>query len=760
MTPVLEWQFGGWLHGWPPAVAWSVLAALAVAGLGLVTWLYRRTLADLPRRVRRTLIFLRVALVLLLLLCLANPTRVERSRPEKPKRELAVLVDRSASMSQPDFRGTTRLADAVRVWKAHETEAAAAFATLTARRFATGVEAAGSFSDAVNAGGPGPETHLFAALRETLAGNPAAIVCLTDGLDTTAEKPDDLAAEALRRGVPLYFVAGKNRARVSGETLAIREVKTPAIVLRHSKFTASAVLEVVSATDGNVPVELWSGSTRLASDLRSVHAGLNSLPWSVGVTAGEPALMPLEFRLGAGARQQVASRTTRVVDHTKVDLLYYQGALQWGYRFLRGALESDPSFHTTAILNPALGVQFIAGESETATLTDLPEDARELKRFQIVVLAHAFADLMTPRQQQALVDYVRGGGGVLFISPDAEATRRFSGTLLEQMLPVEFEPPGAVPPPGLAEQRFQERMRALGGSSAGDESVFANEVIRRQTIPGLTPFVPVGAGMKLFKPGADAPQFCTYAPVRSVKPGAEILAVHPTDRSPVDNSPRVLLARQRFGDGFAAVMDTDLLWRWKLAIPSSSRAVETFWQQLMLSLAQPPPAESLQLVSLTAAPLVNHPVTVRISGAPAAAPAVITVSPQGNRQTLNATAVADGGPGVWQADFTPGDEGRWSVYTGTTDGDLAQITLSVSARAQTTELLNLPTDTEGLRRLAAATGGALIEGDAPVFRPETPADHPPEIVRAQAVWNNGWLALLLLGAYAAELVARRMFKLL
>ena len=87
-------------------------------------------------------------------------------------------------------------------------------------------------------------------------------------------------------------------------------------------------------------------------------------------------------------------------------MLYYQGALQWGYRFLRGALESDPSFRLTAILNPALQVQLTAANG--AALADLPEDAAELRRFQIVILAHVFADQLTPRQQQALVDYVRG----------------------------------------------------------------------------------------------------------------------------------------------------------------------------------------------------------------------------------------------------------------------------------------------------------------------------------------------------------------
>ena len=50
----------------------------------------------------------------------------------------------------------------------------------------------------------------------------------------------------------------------------------------------------------------------------------------------------------------------------------------------------------------------------------------------------------------------------------------------------------------------------------------------------------------------------------------------------------ILLARQQIGEGFTAVLATDLLWRWKMSLPSGSHAVETFWQQLLLSLAPPP----------------------------------------------------------------------------------------------------------------------------------------------------------------------------
>jgi hypothetical protein len=760
MTSSLEWQFGGWLRTWPDAMAWGTLAVVAVVGLWLVFRSYRHTSGGLTPGGRFGLAAIRGVMLLLLLLCLANPTRVMRKEPEKARRELAVVVDRSASMSQPDHRGATRLADAVRIWKAHATEAAGSFGTINHHRFDLNLKATPSFDEAVKSAEAGKETHLYAALHHALDDKPAAIVCLTDGLDTTSDKVSDLMTEATEQGVPLYFVVGNNQARAAGELMRIREVRIPARVLRQSRFTASALVEILSPMPRAVPMELWRGETKLAETNQSLKAGLNSISWSVDTSAGEQGLIPLEFRLGAGAQQQIAGRTARVVENTSVDLLYYQGALQWGYRFLRGALESDPSFRVTAILNPALGVQMVAGFEGHSSLTDLPEDARELKRFQIVVLAHAFADLMTPRQQQALLEYARGGGGVLFISPDTEATRRFSGTVLEQMLPVVFET-GGTAVNGAAEQRFQEKMRAMGGASSMDETLFAQETIARQTLPELLPFKPMPgtAGAKLFGASTEIPHFNTYARVRAVKAGAEILAVHPSDRSPGNNQPCVLAARQRFGDGFTAVMNTDLLWRWKLSLPSTNRSVEVFWQQFFLGLAQPAAGNALELTSRTESPQLDRPVVMRVAGTADSVPTVTVRSPQGRSQRLNLAPFDSEGAGVWLATFMPDEPGCWQANAANADGDAAKISIAIAKQSVSAELMNLPPDTDGLRRLAEATGGALIESGTPVFG-QMAMERPAEVLRAQPLWNNGVLVLLLLGAYATELVTRRLFKLL
>ncbi len=750
MSQQIEWQFGGWLRGLPLHQAWIMVAVSGVLGLALIVWLYRRTLQQLPPPARATLTVFRAAIVLLLLLCLANPVRVEKAKPPVAgKKNLAVIVDRSASMSVPDYRRITRLASARQNWSRHEGEAAGAFSETKYYRFATALNPAASLADATDTAAPGPETHLYSALRQALDANPDAIVCLTDGLDTTGTSRDALVEEAMRRNVPLYFVAGINRlqpARAS-DVLDIHEIKAPAKVLRQTQFSASALFQVAASQNSQLPVELWSGDTQLAAANLSVHAGQNLLPWSVTVTAAEAGTMPLEFRAGDNPRQAAAC-TVEVADHKTVDVLYYQGALQWGYRFLRSALAGHRDFQLTSILNPALNVQISVGTSGLPSLPDLPENPDELKRFQIVILAHVFVNQLTARQQAALVEYVKDGGAVIFISPDAQAAAGFSGTALEQMLPVVFAPaPAETPDPGAD---------VFDPSAAGSHGSAGSEAI-----PGLKPFaLPAGSGhtavSALFEKNDEKlPYYAQNAEVSAVKPGAEILAVsRPTD----GGEPQVLLARQRFGNGTAVAMMTDLLWRWKMSLPSNSHALENFWQQLLLSLA-PAPGEGLRLVKLTESPATNEPVALQITGNTGGPiPNVVLISPANQSRLLTLQPSAND-ENAWTTTFTPSAAGVWKVEATGAGKKFARLVFPVSVNSKSVEMMNQPPDVDGMRQLAEATGGSMIE-DAPVFQPREDASAVPPLTHIHPLWNSSWLLGALLGLYGTELILRRRFRLL
>ncbi len=196
-------------------------------------------------------------------------------------------------------------------------------------------------------------------------------------------------------------------------------------------------------------------------------------------------------------------------------------------------------------------------------------------------------------------------------------------------------------------------MKSIGGARSSAETSFAEDAMNRQEVAPLTPFAALRSSSraKLFASGPSAPQFSEYAKVLCAKPGAEIIAVHPRDRSP-NGTPRVLIARQQFGQGFAAALTTDLLWRWKLSLPSTARTAETFWQQFMLSLANTTPGQGLRVIRLGDSASISRPVTVRVEGAETGEPPKISAStPKG--VALPLIARASNTKGAWDASFIP-----------------------------------------------------------------------------------------------------------
>ena len=129
-VPTFAWEFGGPLAGWSPETAWRTLGVVGFLGALGILLSYSRTLVRLPLLGRSWLITLRLLLWFGLLMILAGPTRVEKEFAQISRRPLAVLVDRSGSMTKPDHRGQQRLDQALRSWSLLAPVAAATTAGL------------------------------------------------------------------------------------------------------------------------------------------------------------------------------------------------------------------------------------------------------------------------------------------------------------------------------------------------------------------------------------------------------------------------------------------------------------------------------------------------------------------------------------------------------------------------------------------------------------------------------------------------------
>jgi len=751
MTPGLldnlAWRFGGPLSPLPAEVAWTVLAVAGIAGAAWIILSYRRTLVELRPARRRILVTWRLLLFSFVLLLLAGPVEVEKGRlPEvatKANRPMAVLSDRSASMVTPDNRRQSRADDAQRRWRIFSPAAEQAFPDI--RTFTFAQELSPGASDPASGNS---ETHLYSALQRVLAAAPAGgwggIVTLTDGLDTSGtDGAGAVVADALRVGTPLHFVPGRNRY-AGGHYLRLRDWTAPAQLAPRTSFRLEVTLDSFQPEARAIPVRLRVGDQWRPAETLQLGGGHRLLVWGADITAEAPGTLPVEVQFGEGdalvrARAEIAVRAS---DATRI--LYHQGALDWGYKFLADILRRDPSFVLTPILRLA-PEQGDPGRAGTIG-RPLPAERNGYANYDVVVLANTVAAQLSPAQQEALTAWVKEGGVLIFLMPDEASTQAFAGSELEKMLPVIF----AGASPGVTEDRRTRLRRLISGGGGFDAQATA-----------LSEFAWEPAASRIFGQGEiSSPRFINYARVLRAKPGAEVLARHPTAAAPAGGDPgrAILLAVQRYGQGQSAVLTSDALWRWKLSQASTDRSVEKFWQLLFAWLGR----ERASGLRFDRAPLTasrGQEITLRLTGA--GAPGARVTAQSGNTTiTLPAGESKEGTAQL--ARWTPPAEGEWQLVATDAAGHEVRHWLQVIGAGQTGERSGAPPDEALLARLAERTGGTVLqEGEAPPWgEPAVAADRPepPEIVRP--LWHHFGVFIALLGGYAIDLLLRRRWRLL
>jgi hypothetical protein len=126
---------------------------------------------------------------------------------------------------------------------------------------------------------------------------------------------------------------------------------------------------------------------------------------------------------------------------------------------------------------------------------------------------------------------------------------------------------------------------------------------------------------------------------------------------------------------------------------------------------------------------------------------------------LAVTDASGAGGSPWETVFSPGMTGRWEVRATDAANHTVRAVFPVREKAVSAESLNLAADLAGMKQLAEDTGGTLVD-DATDFQSPSESAAPPAAKLPVPLWNCGPLLLLLLGAYATELILRRRCKLL
>jgi uncharacterized membrane protein len=732
-------------------VALAVGVPMALALIGWAVWLLRRR--GISRRRIGVLYSLRGAAMVGLVLLLARPVWVARDKLEGQRRSVAVLLDRSESMSLEEGH-ETRYARSLDFARDHLLPALkSADLPVQAILFADDAVIAdgGKLAEAKADGRRSNLGGAIARAMTTIAPPPLAVIALTDGAANERAENSRALSGLIDARAPFIGVGFGSDTGV--QTISLRRVDAPQVVAPRTEFAVSAQLEVVNATD--VPeIDLVLYRDGKFVQKKTVPASKGSRFWMESFRVMEPQVGAHEYSIQAVVppAPNVKSVSTmgyasvRVAEEKELRVLYVQGALTWDYKFVTLSLKDDVSMKLTGLTRTSKQSVFRQNvESSGELLNGFPTTLEEIAPFRVIVLSNLKPIDLSPAQQELLARFCNElGGGVLMVGGAMTFDASWQGTRLEQLLPVVFASSQGVL--GL-DKPFRMRL--------------TDEALQH-------PVFQIADNEAAQKSWGELPPFTQYGRVDSAKAGAQIWAVHPQDQGP--HGPRILMAAQRYGAGISAVLSIQNFWRWRLAKDAEPARFDRFWRQLFRYLSE----SSRQDVSIHVADQDLHPQSdIRLTLEQQPNPKNIAINAhqftlrvENPEKKIVREQKMELPPGrAVEAEFRANTAG---LYTATVmdarSNSVAARTIEI--RDVNVELQNTARDIETLRQWAAVSGGLALKVEDCRDADEIVAAIKKKVEDAQrsrAVQKpfgmNGWTLATLLACLSAEWLLRKRWGL-
>jgi hypothetical protein len=759
--------------GWRAYPVFGSTGTLAVAGavlLGLL-WIHRRTEKGQSPSRRGVLLALRItALTCLLPAVLDLSVQLQIRRLAMPV--LAVAIDASQSMSLTDRyatpeqrtqlegalgQGETLSADHARLSRLElvrrmltdsrlEQLRAAdlrLFAFDSTARPLNGETVAGI---AASIQPTGPYTSLAGGINEIvdrLRGQPVAGVLLfSDGANNSGGAPAAACDQWRQAGVAVHaVVVGDPEPR----DIEICQVISDDLLFAGEPATILARVRHRGYKNGRVPLLVRNGPdvlARMEFDLDDRRAELNVPITFRPAQAGEQTFT-VECPPQADEAVEQNNRRSFVVRVTtdKIRVLYMEGRPRWQFRFLRDAMTRDRRLALQVLLAGAEPV----GNPAPPMIAALPSDRAGFDSSALIILGDLEPAVMTAEQMEWIRDAVRDkGSGLLLLAGPLHNPRAYTDTPLADLIPIESgEDPG----------RLTVRPRA------GEEARFTLQL----TPAGrLHPAIQLGdTPEQNAERWESLPSLFWYAPVRKVRAGANVLAVHPGETTS-GSTPEALplLAVQQFGRGRVFYTGIDETWRWRFK--RGDQIFYRFWDQVIQYLGTPHLSGAQGGMTLRTDRAVygrgeTALITVRADNAPDPLPPVVVESDDG-RQVRLALVPSPGAEQFYGARFTPATAGGHRLWV---EGHILEASTIIEVESPQLEWQNPAANVTLMKEIAAKTGGQFARpGD--FDRLLDHIDLSPRVVQEQRVltlWDLPAVAGLFVVLLGTEWVLRRLWQL-
>ncbi len=409
-----------------PAWLWLLVPVMA-----FVLLIGRKSLSSVGSGARRVALVARLAVVLLVVVTLAEPSW----RKESDKLAVTAVIDMSRSVPtrmQSVAEGFVK--DAAVVGRGNDD----LLGGVTAARRAYVQSLPSQLRESLQAEtiGSADGTNLEEAVRMALAIRPSdaayRLLVISDGNETDGSLL--AAAETARAmGVPIDVLP--LTYRYEGEVI-VERVETPTTARMGELINARVTIQATRETEGTLtilingtPIDLDASGPGLGVSVR-LKAGSNTMLVPLGVSRRGPqeisaVFEPTESERGIGD----------VIDENNSagSITFFSGE---GRVLVIAESERESAEFVAGLEAERIGVDSILADRAPTTLV-------EFNAYDAVVLCNVPAYAFSEAQQVAIKQYVEDGGGGLVMTggPDAFGAGGWIGSPVEDVLPVQLDPP-------------------------------------------------------------------------------------------------------------------------------------------------------------------------------------------------------------------------------------------------------------------------------------------------------------------------------
>ena len=763
---------------------WPTVLALLGLMLFTLVWTYARCPASWP--VRMTCAGLKAAGVVLLGICLLEPVQTTEV-PRQGANLFLVLADTSQSLQVRDVSSKLSRADRLRqrlvsdtAWQESLDQA------FELRKFSFARQVKSDDYSEYQADGIGTSIiSALGSLERRYRGQPVAGVLLfTDGNATDLQN-QSIDWNAMPPVYPVVVGEEKPEADISISRFSVSQTNFEA-----APITIAAELTSNGFAGDSFKAQLLNEAGELVSE-KTVRSDedRNTSVIRFKVRPEEPGISVYRLRVAeesqmvafddpeySGEATMINNERTIMVDRNRgpYRILYVAGRPNWDFKFLRRAMQADDEIDLTGLIRIAREepkFTFRSHQNETTNplfrgfgnesdeeaerydepvlmrvgvgsennLRDgFPKTAEELFKYQAIILDDVESGFFTEDQKDLINQFVtaRGGGFLMLGGQETFFEGKYDRTPIGELLPVYLD------------QRLGK-----------PRNVSWNLVLTREG--WLQPWVRLEdtrdeEEVRL----SEMPVFSTINAVRSIKPGASVLATVEAETGDRLNA----LVAQRSGKGRSAALLIGDFWRWHFQNTSGNDDMLKSWRQMLRWLIADVPgrvevdvennADANLSVQLSATvlneafePLDNANVKFKIQ------------RPDGTDVLLEAQPL-DEGAGLFGVTYVPRQSGPYRVQVDAKASDGSVIGSDQNgwvSEPANEEFESLVPDRKLLEQIAKDTGGEVIELDE-VDRlvKQLPKKMAP-IMDTKLIpwWHNGWIFLLALGLLVSEWGLRR-----